>query len=526
MATNKTIGTLVFRIEADIKALRKDMAGISGTINKLKSSFGYLGAAAAGAFSVQNIARFTKEVITLASQAEGVRAAFEHIADPSLLQQLRDATRGTVSDLSLMQKAVQASNFQIPLKDLAALFEFATKRAQQTGQSVDYLVDSIVLGIGRKSPLILDNLGISAVRLRQELKGAGVEMTTVGDVAAAVGKIAQEEMGKAGEIIETTQIQSEKLKAAWANIKVVIGDTVKETFNLTEGFSSLSDVLNNMIERGTFEKITSVIAQWAKHFNFLALGLKATRAQFELYAKVFDKISGKQKAVVGGGAPVTLGGGGLANVNPLVPFMSGSAFASFGGPAPQKIQGKGYMPNKYIRGPASDIGLDVGTMQFDVSGLTGGLNELHKVIREKVKPAMADLGLVFQQTFMSAVDAFGSFVESLAAGELELSFQTILKSFGGFLSQMGKMIASYGIAALAFQNALINPVAAIVAGLALVAIGSAISGLASRGPSVGPSGGASGGYAAQSVQLVTAKVDNRYIYLSNQRGGKTMSGVT
>ena len=128
-----------------------------------------IGGMIAGAFAVQKIIQFGKELIQIGGVAEGVRDAFMRIGDESTLKGLRDATKGTVSDLELMKRAVSASNLGLPIQNLASLFEFATKRAQDTGESVDYLVNSIVTGIGRKSPLILDNLGISAVQLKEKL---------------------------------------------------------------------------------------------------------------------------------------------------------------------------------------------------------------------------------------------------------------------------------------------------------------------------------------------------------------------
>jgi hypothetical protein len=65
--------------------------------------------------------------------------------------------------------------------------------------------------------------------------------------------------------------------------------------------------------------------------------------------------------------------------------------------------------------------------------------------------------------------------------------------FGGFVAQMGKMIIAYGISMSAFKKAFTNPIAAIVAGAALVVIGSAISNYAAKGPS-GAGGGAAAGY--------------------------------
>jgi hypothetical protein len=208
----------------------------------IKNAFTGIGGALAAAFSVRAIANFSKEAMKLSASMEGIKKGFDQIGNKGLLEDLRKATHNTVTDMQLMATAVKASNFQIPLNQLAKLLEFASARAIQTGQSVDYLVESIIMGIGRKSPLILDNLGISAVRLREVLKGAGAEVSTVADIAGAVGKIAAEELAKMGGMAETTAVKfqqftvvAEELKTAWGNylnqnelIKTLLENT-KET---------------------------------------------------------------------------------------------------------------------------------------------------------------------------------------------------------------------------------------------------------------------------------------------------------
>ena len=226
------------RLGLDKKEFDDGLKGASSAFQNVSKQFSVLGASMIAAFSVTTIANFTKEAVKLASTAEGVKKGFENIANPRLLDDLRRATRGAVSDLQLMQVAVKASNFQIPLEQLSSLLSFASARALQTGESIDYLTDSIVLGIGRKSPLILDNLGISAVRLRQVLKGAGVEMSTVGDVAAAVGKIASEEMKKMGDVADTTATKLAQISVGWKKIKEEFGQTLIE--------SGLGDLLQNI----------------------------------------------------------------------------------------------------------------------------------------------------------------------------------------------------------------------------------------------------------------------------------------
>ncbi len=232
---------------SEFKAGLKDS---ENKLNKLNSSFKALAGAIGLGFSVHQVVAFSKEAMKLSATLEGVEAGFKRIAKPGLLNDIRSATRGAVGDLELMRTAVQASNFQIPLEQLADLLKFASSRAIQTGQSVEYLTQSIILGIGRKAPLILDNLGISAVRLREVLKGAGVEMSTVGDVATAVSKIASEELVKMGNVADTSATKMERFAVASERLKESWGEFINKELGpkreiLTWWLNTMNDIFND-----------------------------------------------------------------------------------------------------------------------------------------------------------------------------------------------------------------------------------------------------------------------------------------
>ena len=229
------LNNLLVRIRGDKTQLDQTLKGAEKSVSNFGGAVKKIGGVIAAAFSVAAIAAFTKNIIGLASQTEGVKAAFDRLNNPSLLYSLRAATRGTVSDLQLMTKAIQAQNFKIPLSQLATYFEFATKRAIQTGESVDYLVDSIITGIGRKSVLVMDNLGISAVQLQKE-----VERT--GDFATAAGNIIRSELTSMGEVADTTATKVASIKTAFENIKTGIGLKITES----PLFQGLTNWVNNI----------------------------------------------------------------------------------------------------------------------------------------------------------------------------------------------------------------------------------------------------------------------------------------
>lgn len=134
--------------------------------------------------------------IELARQGEGIRTAFERLGRGDILDGLREATHGTVTDLELMKAAVKFNDFRLPVEELGTMLAFAQQKAKDTGQSVDYMVDSIVTGLGRKSLMILDNLGLSAAEIKNR-------MAETGDMTKAVGAIIREQMAKAGDYVET-----------------------------------------------------------------------------------------------------------------------------------------------------------------------------------------------------------------------------------------------------------------------------------------------------------------------------------
>ena len=156
-----------------------------------------------GNLLAQGVANLTSELvgsvqqsIELAREGEGVRIAFERLNRPGLLDNLKEATHGTVSEVELMKQAIKFENFKLPVEDLATYLGFAQQKAKDTGESIDYLVNSIVTGLGRQSKQILDNLGISAAELTKRMN-EGATMTQ------AVADIIREEMAKAGDYVET-----------------------------------------------------------------------------------------------------------------------------------------------------------------------------------------------------------------------------------------------------------------------------------------------------------------------------------
>lgn len=234
---------LLATTEQEIKSINKEISELQSRLKTLnnagitnpaagKNIFGRLGESALMGLGIGTgfglvtqgislLGDFISDSSELAEKAEGVQRAFNRLNKPDLLDDLREATKGTVSDLELMRKAIQFENFGLPLEKLAGALEFARRRAKDTGDDINYITESLVNGIARQSPRILDNLGINAKRVSSEFKKTG-------DFAKAAFKIIQEESQKAGEDLETFSEKQAKLNAQIQNQQELFGRIIND----------------------------------------------------------------------------------------------------------------------------------------------------------------------------------------------------------------------------------------------------------------------------------------------------------
>lgn len=251
----KKANDLTLSVGFDIDKFNAELNKTTGVLNKWGAGIQNSLLGVAAGFSALAIGEFVLDVSKLAGEAEGVRVAFEKLPNSiKLMRELKEATAGTVSELDLMKRSVMAANFGINIEALPKLLEFAAVRAKQTGQSVSFLADSIVTGIGRKSALILDNLGISLAAINEELK-------VTPDYAQAVGNIAERELAKMGGMSENASTKVERLGASWVNLKVYMGEVANGTGLLGTALDDLTKKTDILASRNLsfLEKLLALI---------------------------------------------------------------------------------------------------------------------------------------------------------------------------------------------------------------------------------------------------------------------------
>jgi hypothetical protein len=203
---------------------------ISGLSSAVKSAVvGFVG------WKALNIA---SEFIKEAAELQKTAAAWESVTvkmgvnGRQLLEQMKVASRGTVSEIDMMMQGIRANVMGIPMENLPRLMEIAKAAARGMGQTTSFMFESIVLGIARQSRLILDNLGIivseekvyeeATARLGHELSDTEKKQAFLNEVL----KQGQSIIDKVGSSTDSLSDIIERGDAAWKEFKGNLGSFI------------------------------------------------------------------------------------------------------------------------------------------------------------------------------------------------------------------------------------------------------------------------------------------------------------
>jgi hypothetical protein len=210
-----------------------------------------------------------------------------------IVSKLREVSDGTVAnkDLMLAANRAVALNVTKDVDKMAQLMEISRLKAKAMGTTTTDAFNDMVTGIGRGSPLILDNLGIITKGWAEEAKAAGVAM----DAQFILNKVladGAEELKNAGETGLTGAERIEKLGATFENLRLAVGEFIKS--DAAKGFiefttkllETTTDVIQNWARYGTqLSDFTVQLFKTNEHYNFTTESIKKQLEQMERYAK-------------------------------------------------------------------------------------------------------------------------------------------------------------------------------------------------------------------------------------------------
>ena len=229
------------------KLATKHLRNVSDAGNNAATSFSVLRSklllfSFAMSMGGRQIAMFMKE----SARLKGMETAFNTLAGATedstiALGRLRKATDGTMSSFDLFQQANNAMILGVSKnsKEMAEMFDMAQRLGEALGVDTKRAVESLITGIGRKSRLMLDNIGIivksdqAYVAYAKKL-GITVDKLTEADKKQAflnaTLEAARKKVAELGQEQETPIKALNRLSAEFDNLKASIGDAAGEAF--------------------------------------------------------------------------------------------------------------------------------------------------------------------------------------------------------------------------------------------------------------------------------------------------------
>lgn len=298
MALSNAAKDIVIKIKADDaqyqQALKKADAS---TASFARGMAGY-GKAMGAALASATIAA-TAFSVHAAADYEALERSFHSLVtsqgkDADLyIQKLKEATHGTASQASLISQANRAMLLGLDVDTLVDMAEGAAVIAQATGQSSEYLFESLALGVGRQSRLLLDNLGIivdtdKAYRDYAAALGKSTDQLTEQEQKTA---FLQASMAGLNARVESLGGFSEDTNASMAQLKASLNDLAVDVGD--EFLPVLNDAVKGINEWGD-------AGGWKKISDGASEGVTDIRLYGAAISEVMDVIKEVKSTVTGG----------------------------------------------------------------------------------------------------------------------------------------------------------------------------------------------------------------------------------
>lgn len=236
-------------MNSKIGGIHQKMGGLGGVArqagNLVSSAFSTMvkGAVGAGA-AVTAIGGGILKLGYDAANLPGIQSVFNNMTTSmgvdaeALMGKMRAASYGAVKDFDLMKQANKAmvgagEEFgKMFAESLPTLMQVSREAAKAQGLSVEYMYDSIVTGVKRMSPMILDNLGFQISLGEAQEKYAAKIGKTSAELSKAekqmallteVMRLGTEMVEQSGGHIDSVRKDVDSWKTALMNVKDRIG---------------------------------------------------------------------------------------------------------------------------------------------------------------------------------------------------------------------------------------------------------------------------------------------------------------
>lgn len=173
------------KVSGSLGNMQPQASGLAGVFGKLTPVLGM----AAGAFAAVGAASVALDFTRAGASAEALSESFDRMASAAgqsseqMLSAMQQASSGTIANTDLILAANRAMSFGVANtgQEMASLIQLAMAQAAKMGISATQAFNDLVTGVGRLSPMILDNLGVTVSAEK-----------AYADYAATLGKTAEQ----------------------------------------------------------------------------------------------------------------------------------------------------------------------------------------------------------------------------------------------------------------------------------------------------------------------------------------------
>jgi hypothetical protein len=239
-----------------------DLTGsLKGLVGQYGPALGIAGVAAAvGSYGVE-ASKAAMQSDRLEGATDKLGAKFGLTGD-QIVASMKAASLGTISGMEAMEKANLAMSLGVikSAEDFKTLTEGAATLGRAVGLDTTQALDSLIIGLGRGSTEVLDNLGITLKAAEaQEIYAAKLgksasELTEVEKKQAfqsvALDKI-REKTAELGGVQEDQLTKLERSSVAWADLQVKSGEVLNTFVAATGVLDGLNTVMDYMLENVT-----------------------------------------------------------------------------------------------------------------------------------------------------------------------------------------------------------------------------------------------------------------------------------
>jgi len=400
--TNKQL-SIILKLKDEAS---KRLEGVRGNLQRFANSWKKNWLAITAAVTVAIMAlRKAWELMELGAKVEQQKMAFENLASSlgmsseKIIKDLRKMSGETMSTAEIMGKASQAMILGIDPTKLSKMMEISRASARAFGKDVGFMFESIAIGVGRQSKLILDNLGI--------IVSAG---TAYEKYAKSIGK-------------STKELTEMERKQAFLNATLEAGDRILQQIDT----STMTNLEKMQRLKAGWEDFAVKIGQALWHvLGFLQAFMN------HLVTGIFTVLEYGSLAVKGFVQGITNALNGLISVGieffqkMMVPLIK---FYELLGKLPGNI-GETYRQASLEVKKFSDS-LEEKKIKFNVSGLTQGLEQARQAFKlaseESAKDAIKQYELVFAKIKETGVNTAKVLQE--VAGQIGETAQEATKQF-------------------------------------------------------------------------------------------------